>query len=165
MLRALRLSIVLLAASSWARAETVVVLVRHGEKVDESRDADLSAAGRARALALAAMLEDAGIEAVYSTDYVRTRETARPTANRFSKPVEIYDGDGLAAFAEALRARGGRVLVVGHSDTTPELVQHLGGNPGPPIASDEYDRMYVVTLSADGKASTLRLRFPSGVEK
>ncbi len=165
MSRALRLAVVLLAGSSWARAESVVILVRHGEKVDESRDAALSTAGRARALALSAMLKDAGIEAVYSTDTIRTRETARPTADRISKPVEIYDGDELPVFAKALRERGGRVLIVGHSDTTPELVQHLGGDPGPPIASHEYDRMYVLTLSADGKASTLCLRFRSGVEK
>jgi hypothetical protein len=55
--------------------------------------------------------------------------------------------------------------VVGHSDTTPELVKLLGGEPGSPIAPDEYDRMYILTLSADGKASTTLLRFPSGVQK
>jgi len=153
------------SAFSLGRAETVVVLVRHGEKVDESRDADLSATGRARAQALAAMLKEAGIGAVYSTDYIRARETARPTAELASKPIEVYDGDGLAAFAKNLRSRGGRVLVVGHSDTTPELVSLLGGEPGPPIASDEYDRLYILTLSADGKTSTTLLRFPSGVAK
>lgn len=150
---------------SSARAETVVVLVRHGEKVDESRDADLSPTGRSRAQALAAMLKDAGIAAVYSTDYIRTRETVRPTAELTSKPIEVYDGDGLGAFAKTLVSRGGRALVVGHSDTTPELVQLLGGEPGAPIASDEYDRLYILTLSADGKVSTTLLRFPSGVSK
>jgi len=152
-------------AFSSGRAETVAVLVRHGERVDESRDADLSAAGRARAQALAAMLKDAGIDTVYSTDYARTRETATPAADAISKPVEIYDGDGLPAFAKNLRARGGRALVVGHSDTTPELVKLLGGEPGSPIAPDEYDRLYILTLSADGETSTTLLRFPTGVSK
>ena len=163
--RAATAAFVLLLMLTPARAETVVVLVRHGEKVDESRDAELNDAGRARALALAAILKDAGIAAVYSTDYARTRETARPAAEAIGKPVEIYDGDGLAAFAKALRARGGRALVVGHSDTTPELVELLGGDPGPPIASDEYDRLYILTLSDDGKTSTTLLRFPTGVSK
>jgi phosphohistidine phosphatase SixA len=148
-----------------ARAETLVVLVRHAEKVDESRDAELSPDGRSRAQALAAMLKDAGIESVYSTDYVRTRETAKPLSDRLSKPIEIYDGDELEAFAGTLRARGSRALVVGHSDTTPELVKLLGGEPGSPIDSDEYDRLYVLTLFPDGKASTLVLRFSSAVEK
>jgi len=162
--RAAVAAFVLLGMLFPARAETVVALVRHGEKVDESRDAELNDAGRARARALATILKDAGIAAVYSTDYARTRETARPTAETIGKPVEIYDGDGLAAFAKDLRARGGRALVVGHSDTTPELVQLLGGDPGPPIASDEYDRLYLLTLS-ERKTSTTLLRFPTGVTK
>ncbi len=168
MKRAFRIAapaIVLLAAFSSARADTVLVLVRHGEKVDESKDAELSDVGKLRARGLAAILKDAGIEAVYSTDYARTRETARPAADAISKPVVIYDGDGLPAFAMDLRARGERALVVGHSDTTPELVQLLGGEPGSPIASDEYDRLYILTLSDDGKTSTTLLRFTTGVSK
>jgi phosphohistidine phosphatase SixA len=163
--RALASAILLLAAVSSASADSVVVLVRHGEKVDESSDAQLSDVGRSRARALAALLEDAGVEAVYSTDTARTRDTARPTAESLKKPVEIYDADRLEAFSKELRAKGGRALVIGHSNTTPELVQLLGGDPGAPIANDEYDRIYVLTLSADGRVSTLVLRFPEGVEK
>jgi broad specificity phosphatase PhoE len=168
MKRAIRIAVsamVLAGAVSSAEAETVLILVRHAERVDESRDADLNDAGRARARALAAMLKDAGIQAIYSTDYRRTLETVKPTAESTSKLIEVYDGDNLEDFAKDLRARDRRALVVGHSDTTPELVKHLGGEPGSPIAPDEYDRMYILTLSADGKASTTLLRFPSGVQK
>jgi broad specificity phosphatase PhoE len=148
-----------------AEEPAVLVLVRHAEKVDETQGSDLTPSGRNRARALAEMLRHAGIDAVYSTDYLRTRETAKPTAELIGKSIDIYDGDKLPAFASELRAKGGRALVVGHSDTTPELVASLGGDPGPDIAPDEYDRIYVLTLSADGKVSTLRLRFPSGVEE
>lgn len=168
MKRAIRIAVsamVLAGAVSSAEAETVLILVRHAERVDESRDADLNDAGRARARALAAMLKDAGIQAIYSTDYRRTLETVKPTAESTSKLIEVYDGDNLEDFAKDLRARDRRALVVGHSDTTPELVKLLGGEPGSPIAPDEYDRMYILTLSADGKASTTLLRFPSGVQK
>jgi phosphohistidine phosphatase SixA len=150
---------------SAAHAQAVVVLVRHAEKVDESAASALTAAGQARARALGAMLKDAGIQAVFSTDYRRTLDTAKPTAEAVSKLIEIYDPDDLAGFAKSLRARGDRALVVGHSDTTPELVSLLGGESGLPIASDEYDRIYLLTLYGDGKASTTLLRFPSGVEK
>jgi len=163
--RAVWSAVILLAAVPSVRADSVVVLVRHGEKVDESSDAQLSDVGRSRARALAALLKDAGIEAVYSTDTARTRDTARPTAESLKKPVDIYDADRLEAFAKELRAKGGRVLVVGHSNTTPEMVKHLGGDPGTPIADEEYDRVFVLTLSADGRVSTLVLRFPEGVEK
>ena len=168
MKRAIRIAVsamVLAGAVSSAQAETVLILIRHGEKVDESQDADLNDAGQARAHALAAMLKDAGIQAIYSTDYRRTLETVKPTAESTSKLIEVYDGDNLEDFAKDLRARDRRALVVGHSDTTPELVKLLGGEPGSPIAPDEYDRMYILTLSADGKASTTLLRFPSGVQK
>lgn len=164
-IRAAVSAIVLAGAFSSAQAETVLILVRHAEKVDESQDADLSDAGRARARALAAVLKDSGIQAIYSTDYRRTLETVKPTAESTSKLIEVYDGDNLEGFAKDLRARGRRALVVGHSDTTPELVKLLGGEPGSPIAPDEYDRMYILTLSADGKASTTLLRLPSGVQK
>jgi broad specificity phosphatase PhoE len=163
----LRLLAAILLAGALAAEEppAVIVLVRHAEKVDESRGADLTPSGRRRAHALAEMLRHAGIDAVYSTDYLRTRETAKPTAERIGKPIDIYDGDALSAFASELRSKGGRALVVGHSDTTPELVASLGGDPGPDIAPEEYDRIYVLTLSPDGKVSTLRLRFPPGVEE
>jgi phosphohistidine phosphatase SixA len=142
-----------------ARAETVVLLVRHGEKVDESRDPELSDAGRKRASALASFLKDTEIDAIYSTDYIRTRDTARPTSDLLGVPVEIYAGDDLVSLAGKIRARSGRFLVVGHSNTTTELVRALGGDPGAPIASDEYDRLYVVVLGeTKGEATTLLLR-------
>lgn len=157
--RALLFAAVLAPGFVPAHAETVVVLVRHGEKVDDSVDARLSDQGQARARALAAILRDAGIDAVYSTDFTRTRETARPTAEMVSKPIEIYNTDDLEGFAKRLRDRGGRALVVGHSNTTPEVVRLLGGDPGPPIGEAEYDRLYLLVLSPSGETTTTILRF------
>ncbi|MGH9322679.1 MAG: SixA phosphatase family protein [Vicinamibacteria bacterium] len=150
------------AAAAPSHAETVLVLVRHGEKVDESEDPELSDAGRRRARTLARMLKDAGIEAVYSTDFIRTRETARPTAELVGKPVEIYDVGDLAVLAKSLRSRDARALVVGHSNTIPDLVRSLGGDAGPEIASDEYDRLYILNLGAEDHTSTTVLRLPQG---
>ncbi len=102
-----------MGAVSAVEGPAVVILVRHAEKVDESSDTDLSEAGRTRARALAAMVKDAGIEAIYSTDTRRTLETAKPTAEAIAKLIEVYDGDKLESFAKDLRARGARALVVG----------------------------------------------------
>jgi 2,3-bisphosphoglycerate-dependent phosphoglycerate mutase len=157
--RSLFVAAVLFCTLVPAGAETVVVLVRHGEKVDDSVDAELSDAGSARARALASLLKDAGIDSVYSTDFVRTRETARPTAEMVSTPVQIYNADDLEGLAKRLRDRGGRALVVGHSNTTPEVVRLLGGDPGPPIDDTEYDRLYLLVLSASGGTTTTVLRF------
>lgn len=152
-------SFLLAAGCAVSQAPSVVVLVRHAEKVDESRDAELSEQGKERARALAAMLKDAGIETIYSTDYIRTRDTARPLAEALSKEIELYDGDDLEGLARKLRANGSRALVVGHLDTTPALVRILGGREGSPIDPEEYDRLYLVTLLPDGKASATILRF------
>lgn len=139
---------------------TVVFLVRHAEKAAEpTDDPPLTAEGRARADALASLLTDAGLESVWSTDFERTRATAAPVAERQGLAVELYDPRDLTAVASALEERGGRILVVGHSNTTPALVQLLGGDPGPSIdETGEYDRLYVVTLTDAGPVTTL-LRF------
>jgi 2,3-bisphosphoglycerate-dependent phosphoglycerate mutase len=66
----------------------------------------------------------------------------------------------MEALAADMRAAGGRHLVVGHSDTTPELVGLLGGEPGPAIDEpSEYDRLYIVTIGADGAVTSVLLRY------
>lgn len=149
------------AEAARARAEPLVVfLVRHGEKVDSGRDPELSAAGRQRAAELAATLRDAGIAHVHSSDFVRTRDTAAPVAARLGLEVALYDPRDLAGLAAALRERGGRHLVVGHSNTTPKLVELLGGDPGPAIdEAGEYDRLYVIAGGGDGRCSSTLLRY------
>lgn len=145
-----------------ARAEaTVVFLVRHAEKAEApADDPPLTAEGESRASTLARLLDDAALDAVWSTDFARTRDTAAPLAEGESLEVELYDPRDLAGFAATLRERGGRALVVGHSNTTPELVRSLGGEPGPPIdEADEYDRLYVLTLMPGGETVTSLLRF------
>lgn len=139
---------------------TVVYLARHAEKAAEpAADPPLTPAGAERAVLLALMLEDAGIERVFTTDYARTKQTALPVSARSGADAELYDPRDLAGFADRLREVGGRIFVAGHSNTTPALVQALGGDPGDPIDEDEYDRLYVVTLLPGGGASTVLLRF------
>lgn len=149
-----------LAAGQASPSEpTIVYLVRHAERAEDgTNDPPISDAGEDRAHLLADMLRDAGIERVHTTDYERTRATAAPLIERLGLPVETYDGGDLAGLAERIRADGGRHLVVGHSNTTPDAVAALRGEPGPPIGEMEYDRLYVVTLTGDG-ASTVILRF------
>lgn len=137
----------------------VVFLVRHAEKVDHSRDPDLSEEGYARAEALALALADAGIERVFSTDYIRTRKTATPVADLNGLEIEVYDPSDLHALADSLQANGGRQLVVGHSNTTPAMVEILGGEAGPAIVEEtEYDRLYILTIGKEG-VETLLLRY------
>ena len=156
----LAVSTALAVAEPPAGDPLVVFLVRHAEKVDNSHDPKLSSTGRRRAAELARTLRDSGLQYVHSTDFIRTRETAAPTAEALGLKVELYEHSQLAALAERMRRLGGRHLVVGHSNSTPDVVELLGGDPGDPIEeTSEYDRLYVVTVGSDGSVNTVLLRY------
>ncbi len=144
----------------------VVFLVRHAEKVVEKEDPDLSDDGKARSTELANVLSSADIEHVHSTDYKRTRNTAAPIADEKGLKLELYDPEKLEDVAKDLKAKGGRHLIVGHSNTTPELTKLLGGNPGTEInEKSEYDRLYVVTIGKDGTVNTALVRYGKAFEQ
>ena len=141
------------------RAPIVVYVVRHAERAEDgTNDPPISADGERRARLLAAMLRDSGITHIYTTDYLRTRATAAPIARDAGLVPYVYDPGEPAALAGRLRATPGRHLVVGHSNSVPDLVVALGGDPHGEIAQDEYDRLYVLTLASDA-VTTVLLRF------
>ena len=143
-----------------AREPLKVYLVRHTEKVDQSRDPELSQAGKERALELAKMLRSTGIEYIHSSDYIRTRETANPVAQTLGLTTEIYNPKELDSFAQKLRDKGGVHLVVGHSNSTPSLVDLLGGKSGSKINdAGEYDRLYIISDSGKGFVETTMIRY------
>ena len=135
-------------------------LVRHAEKTAERPDPALTTAGAIRAEMLADELEGARLTAIWSTDYKRTRDTAAPIAARLGLEVQLYDPGDLPGFAAQLKADPSQVvLVVGHSNTTPQMTEALGGDPGTPIdEAREYDRLYVVDLSS-GQSELRRYGF------
>ena len=138
---------------------TVIYLVRHAEKADDgTSDPPLTAEGEARAAALAQMLRDTGVTHLHSSDYQRTRQTAAPLAELLGQEVTIYNARDLRGFAETLRQTPGVHLVSGHSNTTPALVELLGGDPHSSITEYEYDRLYILVLSPDGPVTTALLR-------
>lgn len=155
------------AAAPHAAAQTdatIVYLVRHAERAEDgTNDPPISAEGQARAELVASLLQDAGITHIHTTDFKRTRSTGAPTAAVTGVDIQLYDPRDLSGFADWLRDTPGRHLVLGHSNTTPDLVEALGGDPGTPIHEMEYDRLYVVTLGDSG-ASTILLRFGSPFE-
>ncbi len=148
-----------------AYAQQSVILVRHAERADSkpgaapamASDPDLSDAGRARAAALAATLKDASIAAIISTEYKRTQQTAAPLAKALGLPVTAIKASEHANVVKAVRAAAGNVLVVGHSNTIPDIIKALGAPPPEAIGDDEYDNLYVVTLGTP--PSVVRLHF------
>lgn len=119
-----------------AAMTTTFVIVRHAEKgTDDPRDPALSETGQGRAQALARLLVDAPLTAAYATGYRRTQQTARPAAEAHGIAVTTYDAQLPAtAFASNLRAthHGGTILVVGHSNTVPEIATRCRAKPRRP---------------------------------
>ena len=138
-------------------ATTTFVIVRHAEKADDgTRDPPLSAAGQARAQALAQRLAGSGLVAVYATPFRRTQQTAQAVATAAGLPVTTYAADAAPSeFAATLRVRHrhGAVLVVGHSNTVPEIVASLCSCRIAALDENSYDGIYTIRIAADGKAS------------
>ena len=153
-------ALILLLAVHPLFAEPAVFLARHAEKAQsgDPKDPDLSEAGRARATALATVLKDAGITAVYATEFKRTQETAEPLARALGLTTVIVPGKDTQALAARLKQAQGNALVVGHSDTVPEILKALGVAAPPSIADADYDNLFVLILSQP--VQLLRLHYP-----
>ena len=140
--------------------ETIIYLSRHAEKAD-GEDPELLPAGQARARRLADRLAGENLSAVYATGYRRTQATAAPAAERAGVAVRTYGaGDDAGRLVEGwLRQhRGQRILVVGHSNTVPGLVNALLGEARyGDIAEDDYGRVFRVSVGADGGATVREL--------
>lgn len=158
---ALALALSLLAGAADAVEPGVIYVVRHGEKTGNDGDPELTAQGRVRAAHIAAILRKTGIRQVFSSKTARTRQTAAPTAALLGLPVKEYDARQPEKMIEELKAAGGNALVVGHSNTIGQLVSLLGGDPGPALGDDEYDRLYQLVPGRAGGVTTILLSSPS----
>jgi broad specificity phosphatase PhoE len=159
--RWLLLTLVLLAVAIPSFAQVTVILTRHAEKAaTPPKDPDLTQAGQKRAQLLASMLADSGVDAIYVTEFKRTQQTAAPLAERVHvKPTVLSDTQRLV---QVIRARqSGVVVVVGHSNTLPEIIAALGG-PKLSIADPEYDNLLVLTVGPT-QSSLLRLHYGDSV--
>jgi phosphohistidine phosphatase SixA len=143
---ALILSIPLLLIS-YADAAPVVFIVRHAEKATTGgKDPNLSVEGQKRADALAQILKDSKITAVFVTEFKRTQETAAPTARAAHVSPTVLPANDIGALAEKLRVLTGNALVVGHDSTVPDLLKALGIATPVSIPGDDYTEIFAVLV-------------------
>jgi phosphohistidine phosphatase SixA len=131
----------------WLRCDppTTLLLVRHAERA--GRQDALTAAGLARAAELVHVGERAGVAAVYHSDTVRTRDTAQPLAKALGLAAMERPATAIPSLvSEILEQHGGEtVLVVGHSNTVPQIIVEAGGPRLGNIGEDEFDNLFVLT--------------------
>src|SRR5207302_2786312 len=157
-MKALALVILLFVSVPIVSAQPVVVFVRHAEKAaNGGNDPDLSSAGRARAEALARILKDSGITAIFSTEFKRAQETAAPTATSAHVTPTVVAAKDTTALVTKLHQLNGNALVVGHGDTIPNIVKALGINNTVNITDADYSELFIVTLG--DKPELFRLHY------
>ena len=168
---------ILLVLSSLVFAQTsepvtTVFLVRHAERAEEPRpDPPLTEQGVARSQALARVLSTAGIKAIFTSQFSRTKLTAEPLANKLgitptalslkispTNPRQIAE-ESTKETVDKILAAGGSVLVVGHSNSIPDVIKMLGGDVAPAIDEKKFDDLFVVTVFSKGKAKVAHLKY------
>jgi len=151
--------------ATFRRPVTTVVLIRHAEKVIDpnNNDPDLSPAGQARAQELVRMFGDAGINAIYATQYKRTQQTVKPLADKLGLPANQVNSKNTADLVAQIQSQnsGQVVFVAGHNNTVPEIIAALGGPMFPIIPETEFDNLYIVTIYGTGKARLVKLKYGS----
>src|SRR5712691_3138540 len=159
-MKALVLFLSIFIAVTIASAQPVVVIVRHAEKAASGgKDPDLSAAGRERAEALARILKDSGITAIFTSEFKRTQETAAPTATSAHVTPTVVAAKDTAGLVAKLHQLNGNALVVGHGDTIPNIIKSLGINSSINIPDADYSELFIVTLG--DKPQLFRLHYSS----
>lgn len=152
---------------------TTVILARHAEKADAPReDPPLNETGTARAQKLAALLAGAGVRAIYTSQFARTKLTAEPLAkqsgltimpialqSKQSNPREVSEQSIRQIVDRIMERQGDTALVIGHSNSVPDVIRMLGGDHVPQIDEKSFDDLFIVTVYARGKAKVVQLKY------
>lgn len=159
-LAAIALLAAMLGTIAWAAAPEapVVYVVRHFDTPAGERDPDLTETGKARAAKLAAWFKGKKLAAIYVSDFKRTRQTVAPLiASRGMIELAVYDPSDTPGLVAKVKAAGGPVLVVGHSNTVPDVVEQLGGERPAPLVHEDFGDVWTIS---GGKTVRERLTLP-----
>jgi broad specificity phosphatase PhoE len=130
-----------------AAAEPAVFLVRHAEKADagsgDPKDPELSETGLQRAERLAQMLKDVRLTAVFASEYKRTQATANAVAKVAGVEPTIVPAKETTQLIEKTKSATGNVLIVGHSNTLPDILKALGAPEEITIDEADYDNLFI----------------------
>jgi 2,3-bisphosphoglycerate-dependent phosphoglycerate mutase len=130
--------------TTFSRPTTTVIVVRHAEKNIEpdNPNPDLTTQGNARSQELARVLANSGITTIFATQYGRTQQTVQPIAIALHVPIIQVDAkDTVELIRQIDKHRGETILVSGHSNTVPGIIEALGGGRIPEIPDSEHDNL------------------------
>ncbi|HYH85434.1 MAG TPA: phosphoglycerate mutase family protein [Pyrinomonadaceae bacterium] len=164
---ALLLALFAVSCSRPQPSPTTVLIVRHAEKASDADDSPLTEAGVQRAQALVRVAEDSGASAVYTSQFKRNHDTAKPLSERLGVavtevPVNQSPGDyGKTLAGNILEKHSGKtVVVIGHSNTIAATIEGLTGRAAG-VGDVQYGDLFIVTVPPSGPASVIKARFGS----
>jgi broad specificity phosphatase PhoE len=158
----------LLLVSHASFAQQTVVMIRHAEKIiTTDKDPALTNIGIARANGLVELFSTAKPTAIYTTQYQRTQLTAKPLSDAINIPITVLEinADNLAQYPALLLKQicalpnNATVLVVGHSNSIPDILEAWSHEPVKAIADDEYNRIFIVNFEKCKATQRLDLRY------
>jgi 2,3-bisphosphoglycerate-dependent phosphoglycerate mutase len=156
----LLLALLVLNVSFGQSKTTTYYFIRHAEKVDSSQNPDLSEKGLQRAELWNKIFSEISFDEIYSTDYKRTLQTASPTATTKKMEIKFYNPKTLNIESFKKETLGKKVLIVGHSNTTPKFVNDIiNQNLFSDIEDETFGNLYIVTI-IDGIISSQLLKLP-----
>jgi broad specificity phosphatase PhoE len=120
-------------------------VMRHLQTPQGAADPELTAQGRAQADLLPGWFAGDPPSAIYVSNTRRAQQSAAPLATALGITPRIYDPANTPALVAMVKAEPGAVLIVGHSNTVPDIVQQLGGTRPEPIAHDQFGDIWHVT--------------------
>jgi broad specificity phosphatase PhoE len=138
-------------ASLTAQTARVVHVVRHFDTPAGERDPELTEVGTRRAQALVRWFAGKPLSAIYVTDWKRTRATVAPLVAARKLTPQVYDPATPAALIERVRAATGPVLIVGHSNTVPDIVAALGGDKPAPLTHSDFGDVWTMSATGTGR--------------
>lgn len=148
--------------SAVAQGSTVVFVVRHAEKLDPADgNSPISPAGEERAQELANTLGKSHVQRIYATSKLRTQQTVAPLAKKLGIEPVILEPGATGELVGRIKADAEAkvVLVCGHSNTVPDIVKALSGIAVDGIPEERFDRLFKLTIPADGKATVEEMRY------
>jgi broad specificity phosphatase PhoE len=141
--------------------QRTVVVVRHADKIDDTDDAVLSPTGEDQAKRLAHVLKDVGINAIYTTQFKRTIQTAAPLADLLKLKLLAYEQRDVDGVVKDIQQKHPKdvVMVVGHRSTVPKILTQFGASEPVALESSEYDSLFILTLPPGQSPTLLHLRY------
>lgn len=119
-----------------------VYVVRHLHTPKDVKDPDLTPLGRDYALRLRDWLAQKPPTAIFVSNTKRAKQTAAPTAERYRVIPIVYDPSDTKGLLASIRQQRGTVLVVGHSNTVPDIVAGLGGERPTPLSHEDFGEVW-----------------------